>query len=331
MRLLCAFRGTVCSLVSRPVRRPVYMISRLLAKLIYSLLGTIHIFHPERSASPGPCILAANHISHFDPPLISIASRCMIDWMAMKDLFKHPVVIWYFGVIGTFPTDRDNVDRGSVKTALTRLKMGRVVGMFPEGGIRTGATSVLEGAPMRPGSGALAQIANVPILPCVVLGTDRLYNRKSWRPFGRTPFWVGFGELIHPPSGLNKAEARAFLERELAAAFPKLLAEMRAHFSLTDDDIPKTPGERRRKHEPFIQTRNRSRRCDLVMCGMMNGIQMRHHLPPGSRAELEKYIADCESLTLEQYYAVPPPDVTASYDGSVLRWASPVRIRLSGE
>jgi len=221
------------------------MISRFIAKLIYSLIGTIHIFHPERSALAGPCILASNHISHFDPPLISIASRSMIDWMAMKDLFKHPAVISYFSVIGAFPTDRDNVDRASVKTALNRLKMGRIVGMFPEGGIRAGSTSVLESAPMRPGSGALAQMANVPILPCVVLGTDRLYNRKNWRPFGRTPFWVGFGELIRPPTGLGKAEARSFLDKELAAAFPNLLAEMRTHFSLTDDDIPKTPGERR--------------------------------------------------------------------------------------
>jgi len=218
-----------------------------MARLIYSALGRIHVYHGERSKVTGPCILSANHISHFDPPLISIASRSLIDWMAMKDLFKHPVAVAYFNIIGTFPTDRDNVDHASVKTALTRLKHGRVVGMFPEGGIRAGATSVLEGAPIRPGSGAIAQIANVPILPCVVLGTDRLYNKKNWRLFGHTPFWVGFGELIRPPADMGKAEARSFIERELSAAFPKLLAEMRVHYSLTEDDIPKTPGERRQE------------------------------------------------------------------------------------
>ena len=221
------------------------MMSRLLAKVIYSLLGSVHVFHAERSGVAGGCVLASNHISHFDPPLISVASRRMIDWMAMKDLFVNAFVVRYFEAIGTFPTDRDNVDRISVKTALNRLKSDRVVGMFPEGGIRAGATSVLEGAPIRPGAGALAQMAGVPILPCVVLGSDRLYIRKNWRLFGRTPFWVGFGELIQPPSGMPKAEARAFLERELSAAFVKLLADMRAHFSLTADDIPKTPQERR--------------------------------------------------------------------------------------
>lgn len=221
------------------------MLSRLLAYVIYSLLGSVRVFHGERSALPGPCVLASNHISHFDPPLLSVACRRKIDWMAMKDLFKHPLASLYLNTIETFPVDRDNLDRASVKTALQRLKKGRVVGMFPEGGIRAGATSVLEGAPMRPGAGALAQMADAALLPCVVLGTDRLYNRKNWRLFGKVPFRVGFGEPIRVPAGMDRAEARAFLERELAAAYPNLLAEMRDHYHLSDADIPKTPGERR--------------------------------------------------------------------------------------
>ncbi len=221
------------------------MISRFLAKMIFSLLGSVRVFHPERSALPGPCVLASNHISHFDPPLISVAARRRIDWMAMKDLFKHPFAAFYLNAIETFPTDRDNVDRTSVKTALKRLKRGHIVGMFPEGGIRAGKVSVLEGAPMRPGAGALAQMADAPVLPCVVLGTDRLYKRENWRLFGRTPFWVGFGEPIRLPAGMVKAEARAFLERELGAAFKNLLAEMREHYQLSDADIPRTPQERR--------------------------------------------------------------------------------------
>lgn len=222
-----------------------YMISVWLARGIYSLLGTVRVYHRERSALRGPCVLASNHISHFDPPLISVACRRRIDWMAMKDLFKHPLAALYFKSIETFPVDRDNMDRASVKIALARLKRGRVVGMFPEGGIRAGSTSVLEGAPMHPGAGALAQMADVPLLPCVILGTDRLYNKRNWRIFGRTTFWVGFGDPIRPPAGMDRKEARAFLDHELAAAFKNLLAEMRGHFQLSDADIPRTPGERR--------------------------------------------------------------------------------------
>ena len=64
---------------------------------------------------------------------------------------------------------------------------------------------------------------------------------------------------------------------------------------------------------------------DLVMCLMMNGIHMRHHLPPGSRGLFEQYIADCAALTPQQFYAVPSADITSSNGGATLHWASPVR------
>jgi 1-acyl-sn-glycerol-3-phosphate acyltransferase len=223
----------------------VYMLSRFIARGIFSLLGNVRVFHAERSALAGPCVLASNHISHFDPPLISVAARRKIDWMAVKELFKHPLASLYLRTIHTFPVDRQNLDRASVKTAWQRLKAGRMVGMFPEGGIRAGATSVLEGAPIKPGAGALALMAGAPVLPCVVIGTDRLYNRKNWRLFGRTPFRVGFGEPILLPAGMDKAGARAHLDRELSAALRRLLAEMRGHYGLTEADLPKTPGQRR--------------------------------------------------------------------------------------
>lgn len=195
----------------------------------------------------GACVLVSNHISHFDPPLLSVAVDRKIDWMAMKDLFKHPAAAFYFRAVDAFPTDRENVDRASVKTALNRLKKGRMVGVFPEGGLRAGATSVLEGAPILPGAGALAQMAAAPVFPCVILGTDRLYHRKNWRIFGKTPFWVGFGPPITPPEGMTKSEARAFLDDEIAKALKRIRDEMRAYFQLADADLPKTPQERRKE------------------------------------------------------------------------------------
>jgi hypothetical protein len=64
---------------------------------------------------------------------------------------------------------------------------------------------------------------------------------------------------------------------------------------------------------------------DFVMCLMMNGMQMRHHLPPGSRALLEKYISDGESKTQEQFFAFPQADITSVNGDSTLHWTSPVR------
>lgn len=64
---------------------------------------------------------------------------------------------------------------------------------------------------------------------------------------------------------------------------------------------------------------------DLLMCGMMNGIQMRHHLPPGSRGLLEKYIADCEPLDTGKFYGMPEAGIATPNGGTVLSWPSPVR------
>lgn len=68
---------------------------------------------------------------------------------------------------------------------------------------------------------------------------------------------------------------------------------------------------------------------DLAMCVMMNGIHLRHHLPPGSRASLEKYIVECEAMTPEQFFEAPPAEIAAPDGGSVLRWNSPVRTAFS--
>jgi 1-acyl-sn-glycerol-3-phosphate acyltransferase len=222
------------------------MISRLLAKLIFALFGKLYILRGESSARPGAYILVANHISHFDPPLLSIAVRRKIDWMAMAELFRSRIFACWAQAIGTFSTDRERPDRASVKIALTRLKNGRVVGVFPEAGLRDGERSVLNGAPVDAGAAALAQIAGVPILPCVILGSDRLYHSKNWQPFfRRTRVWVAFGEAIIPPPAMEKKEARLFLEREMRSALQGLGREMQAHFALEANDLPQPPPLRR--------------------------------------------------------------------------------------
>lgn len=218
------------------------MISRVLAKLILGSVARLHVLRPEVGANTGPWLLAANHISHFDPPILSVATKRKIDWMAMIELFKHRWGAAWLRAIETFPTDRSQVDRRSAKTALSRLKQGHVVGIFPEGGIRDGTASVLEGAPIQPGIAALAQLERVPIVPCVILGADRLYNKTHWLPPRRAVnVWVGFGSPITAPRGLDKAAQRAFLERELAAALRRLQMELVEHYGLEKADLPHPP------------------------------------------------------------------------------------------
>src|SRR3984957_6826007 len=132
-------------------------------------------------------ILASNHISHFDPPLLGSRFRRYVDWMAMEELFRDRVSALLMESLLAFKVRRDGTDRTGIRTAVKRLEEGRVVGVFPEGGIRAGKGSVLQGAPMWPGASALAVLSGKPIVPAVILGSDRLYDKRSWFRFRSVP------------------------------------------------------------------------------------------------------------------------------------------------
>ena len=226
------------------MKTAVYHAGKFLVRFVFGCVARIHVIGRENANRAGGFLLASNHISHFDPFLISLPVRRKIDWMTMAEFFRPPALGFFLRSIDAFPAERDRADLKTIRTAIDRLKSGRIVGLFPEGGIRDGARSLLEGAPLRPGAATLAQIADVPVVPCVILGTDRFYSKKQWLPFRRTPVWIAFGKPISCFPELQKSQARERIESELAAAFKNLYAELREKFRLTTDDLPRSPQER---------------------------------------------------------------------------------------
>src|SRR5215831_3244826 len=227
------------------MKTAVYHAGRLLVRFVFGCVARIHIIGRENANRAAGFLLASNHISHFDPLLISLRVRRKIDWMTMAEFFRPRALGFFLRSIDAFPAERDRADLKTIRTAIDRLKNGRIVGIFPEGGIREGARSLLEGAPLRPGAAALAQIADVPIVPCVILGTDRFYSKNQWLPFRRTPVWIALGNPISCFPELQKSQERERIESELAAAFKDLYADLREEFRLTTDDLPHSPQERK--------------------------------------------------------------------------------------
>jgi 1-acyl-sn-glycerol-3-phosphate acyltransferase len=226
------------------MKRAFYHAGKLLVRLVFGCVARIRVLGRENANRADGFLLASNHISHFDPFLIGLAVRRKTDWMTMAEFFRPPALGFLLRSIDAFPAERDRADLKTIRTAIGRLKNGRVVGIFPEGGIRDGARSLLEGAPLRQGAATLAQIAGVPVVPCVILGSDRFYSRRQWLPFQRTPVWIAFGKPISHFPELQKSKARERIESELAAAFKNLYAELREKFRLTPDDLPRSPQER---------------------------------------------------------------------------------------
>ncbi|MBN8709040.1 MAG: hypothetical protein BGO12_23290 [Verrucomicrobia bacterium 61-8] len=196
----------------------------------------------EAELPEGACIVASNHISHFDPPLISGSFRRKfrrdIDWLAMQDLFAHPASKRFFEGANVIPVNRGGGDRTSLRVALRRLAAGRVVGIFPEGGIRDGESSILNGAPMKAGAALLASMAQAPIVPMVIVGSDRLYNKRRWFPGRRATVWIGIGPAFFPLP--DRAETEKRLAQEIVALRDRLIAR----YGLTAADLPHPPKER---------------------------------------------------------------------------------------
>src|SRR4030081_266986 len=227
----------------------------LLMKLLFAYSSRIRVIGRENCRRTGVCLLSGNHIIHFLPFIFSSVVRRKIDWMAMAEFFPLPLLGFLLRAVDAFPAERDRADRTTIRSAIERLKKGRIVGIFPEGGIRDGARSLLEGAPLRPGASTLAHIAGVPVLPCVIVGSDRLYAKRRWLPLRWTPIWLTFGEPISNFAELEKSAARERIERELATAFKNLYAELREKFSLRVDDLPHAPRERMNCSRPALSGR----------------------------------------------------------------------------
>src|SRR5438067_4062456 len=346
------------------MQRSCYRAGKLLVKLLLGCVARVHVLGRKNANRSRGFLLAANHISHFDPFPISLVVRRKIDWMTMAEFFRPRMLGFLLRAIDAFPAERDRADRKTIRTAIDRLKNGRVVGLFPEGGIRDGERSVLEGAPLRPGAATLAHIAGVPIRPCVILGSDRLYSKRQWLPFRRTPIWIAFGAPISHFPELQRSEARERIESELAAAFKNLYAELREKFHLTTDDLPHPPRDRMGKSARHpeqsrgIQLQNhrvslpnsstalrgtrlgRSRKAqndrlqrmsaatvDSFLCASLNLLHARHRLDRCSRDEMERYVGECEQLNAQQYYASPHDNnlVDALKNGhATVTWRSPI-------
>lgn len=184
------------------------------------------MLHPERPRRPGAYLLAANHLSPFDVPCLIKESGRKLDFVSITEVFENPLMAWFYGNMNAFPLDRRRHDVGATRIILDRLAMGRAVGIFPEGGIRSEQNSVLNGGRIKPGVVRLAKLANVPIIPAVVLGTKAYQRVLSWAPLRRVRYGINFGEAIDPADSPNEQALQERLINAYRSLHIELLASM---------------------------------------------------------------------------------------------------------
>jgi 1-acyl-sn-glycerol-3-phosphate acyltransferase len=131
------------------------------------------VFNPERVPLQGPVILASNHASFLDPPLVGSGLKRGINYMARESLFRYPGIGALLRSWNAVPVDRDGGGARGLKTILDRLLAGGAIILFPEG-TRT-PDGKLQKA--RSGIGLTVIKSAAPVVPVRVFGTYEAYGR----------------------------------------------------------------------------------------------------------------------------------------------------------
>ena len=142
------------------------------AKGVVSVIGTVlwrvRGYGTENVPLEGPLIIACNHVSNLDPPLLG--SRCprMIHYMAKKELFEIPILGSLIRACAAYPVDREGSSTAAIKRSVEVLRAGGAVGIFPEGGRNlTGDKEARQGAAL------LASLAKARVVPACIVNSNR--------------------------------------------------------------------------------------------------------------------------------------------------------------
>ncbi len=198
-------------------------------------MGTLGLEHAHR---PGGYLLACSHVSHLDPFCISVLLPRKIGWMARIEFYRRRWAAWLLRAVHAFPVNRQGVPVSAIKTSLARLARGEVVGLFPEGEIKGRSESVLFGGSIKRGVCLLAQRSGCPVVPCVILGTDKLNAVDPWLPRLRGRLWIACGEAIAPVYGPDRRIARAEMAARVEQALAALYRQLRDAHGLDDSIVP---------------------------------------------------------------------------------------------
>jgi 1-acyl-sn-glycerol-3-phosphate acyltransferase len=204
----------------------VYYLGWSCFRLVYAIYFRWRVFNPERVPLTGPVILASNHASFLDPPLVGSGLHRGINFLARESLFRFPGIGWLLRKWNSVPVDRDGGGAAGLKAILDRLLAGGAIILFPEG------TRTRDGRlqPARSGVGLTVIKSSAVVVPVRVFGTYKAYGRhvKIPRPhqvsvkYGRP---MMFEELRAETKTCTKARLKEIyrvVANEIMAAIAKL-------------------------------------------------------------------------------------------------------------
>lgn len=178
---------------------------RLVFRLLFRLLARVKITGQENVPRSGPYVVAANHISLFDPPLVAAFWPTALEIIGASEVFERPAQGQLVRLYGVLPVHRGEFDRALLRRAIAAIRSGRPLLIAPEGG-RSHVPAMRRAFP---GVAYLIEETGVPIIPVGLVGTTDDFWQRARR--GERPHLeMRIGRPLHlPPVREKGAQRRA--------------------------------------------------------------------------------------------------------------------------
>ena len=150
-----------------------YRIIIFFVKIFYTVLFFPKVHGRNNLPKSGGYILASNHFSNWDAPLVIVYSPGKQLILAKVELFKNWFFSWFLKAVGAYPIRRGTADTAPIKAALSQLKTGKSVMLFPQGHRQENID--VESA--KDGVALLATRAKVPVIPVGIKGEYKIFRR----------------------------------------------------------------------------------------------------------------------------------------------------------
>jgi|SRR5689334_20487748 len=209
-------------LTDTPQRRVMIAFARSLFRLAMEL-GVEGL---ENFPREGAVILASNHVTNFDVFPMQFALPRPIFFMGKAELFRNPIMDIFIRNLSGFPVNRGEKDVWAMRHAAKVLKHGQTLGMFPEGKRSKGQGLAVA----KTGAARLAIDALCPIVPTLIVGSDRFFKRFP----RRTRVQITLLPPLTPMAGENPLSLTDRLMFTLAEALPK---EMRGVYGAVPEEV----------------------------------------------------------------------------------------------
>jgi 1-acyl-sn-glycerol-3-phosphate acyltransferase len=182
------------------------------------------VFNPERVPLEGPVILASNHASYIDPPLVGAGVRRQINFLARDNIFHVPILAAILRSWEVVPVDRDGGTGRGLKLILNRLENGGAIILFPEGTrSRHGELN-----PARSGIGLTVIKSSAPVVPARVFGTHRAFGPHMILPRPRRII-VKYGRPLYFEE--MRAEAASRSKQRVKEIYQQIADEIMAQIA----------------------------------------------------------------------------------------------------